>query len=683
MKNHHEVGHFKTRLMIPLLALAAMTAMAGESLAATTCSTCHGMPPLDSADGLRKPATGAFKGNHQTHMGATATASECAKCHGNAGYTTDHAVASSFNINMAANINSSPASGSYSKAAPFAQSATPTLGSCSNVNCHFEKSGASAPVWGTSPALTDCNTCHATPRGASGSHSKHEAAYGGTASCVQCHPNYGTTSFSHATSAGKDKIKVNAANTYNGGTATSWLPSQATSYGTCSTAACHDNGRGANVVTPTWGSTPPACSACHEAAPTTFSHTKHLTGLAAKFNRNAVCADCHKDYVQGTTTTADHIDGNVDVYFATSGDLGYTPNKAKGSALASCSTSNCHSNGKSTFASPSWGGASTGCNFCHPNLSAGHSIHINTLLAEISFYNYTTTSSAGGTYKFGCANCHPLAISNHLNGAVEVELTASASGGHLKAMNGVGATINGSLQCNNVYCHSNGYSAGSVYATTPVWGTSFSGDRCAGCHGNSPNSSIAGSPAHSAHVVGIHVDDIFNGVSRKLPIGGGNAVNAAHGRNNRSTTINCNICHNATVTSSANDKNNNCSGCHDGGTPPGGNKNILDPLTTNTANHVNGKVDIAFVNQKIATKAQLGNSAFAGYTAANAGGWSRNSNSMTFKTYTSSYDVSKSTLSASASWSQVAGCANVACHNGKTVRWTDTVTCTSCHTRLK
>jgi predicted CxxxxCH...CXXCH cytochrome family protein len=225
-------------------------------------------------------------------------------------------------------------------------------------------------------------------------------------------------------------------------------------------------------------------------------------------------------------------------------------------------------------------------------------------------------------YKFGCANCHPYTVASHIDGSVEVDVTANAAGGHLKNLNGTGgtpATFNGSKQCLNVYCHSNGYkpAASYTFATTPVWGAALAGDKCAACHGNSPNSTIVGSSAHAAHVVGIHVEDIFNGVSRKLPIGGGIPVNAAHGRNNRSTTINCNICHFATVTSSANDKNFYCSGCHDGATPPGGFKNIVYPLNVNTVSHVNGKVDVSFINQKIATKAQVATSAFAGYTAAN------------------------------------------------------------------
>ncbi len=581
MKNHHEVGHFKTRLMILLLSLASVTVMAGESVAATTCSSCHGMPPIDSADGLRKPATGAFKGNHQTHLGATATAAECSKCHGNAGYDSSHAATSGFMINMAANVNGSPATGAYSKAAPFAQSATPTLGSCSNVNCHFEKSGASAPVWGSSPASTNCSTCHDTPRGASGSHAIHEAKYGGTASCTQCHPNYGTTNFSHATSAGKHKIVVNTILNYAGGTNISWLPSQAKAFGTCSNVSCHSNGKG-------------------------------------------------------------------------------------------------------VYANPTWGGSSTGCDFCHPNLSAKHASHVVVANLATATYGSTVNSSNGTIYDFGCGNCHPTDIAKHINGTIDITLNKNHTG-PLTSKNNVSDDISGyaqnmgvSVTCAAAYCHSNGMATPTFYGSTFDWyeGT-YAGDKCARCHGNSPNTGgRVGSSAHTAHTVGIHADNIFNGVSRKLPIGGSATVNAAHGRNNRSTTLNCNICHALTVTSFANDKNGDCSGCHNGTSAPlKGNAAIA-----NTSMHVNGTVDISFINQKLATKAQVAQTVFRGYTGATSG-WARNNNS--YKTYTSSYDVTKGTLFAVASYSQALGCQNVACHSGVTVKWTDTVTCTSCHTRLK
>jgi predicted CxxxxCH...CXXCH cytochrome family protein len=574
MKNHHEVGHFKSRMMIGLLSLSILLVMAGQSFAAMTCSSCHGMPPLDSAE--RSPTSGSFKGDHQKHMGATASPAECTKCHGNSGYTNDHAATSGYMIQMKSFINSTN-NGTYSKAAPFAQTATPSFGNCSNVNCHFEKSGGSAPVWGTTTGM-DCNSCHAS-QPATANHTKHlSSSVGGVAiTCSKCHPDYGTTNFSHATSAGKHKIVVNTTMQYVGGTPTSWLPSQ----------------------TPVWGA---------------------------------------------------------------------------------CQNLSCHSNGKGTYINPTWGAApAAGCTLCHPNLSAGHKNHVGTLQSEISFYVYTSNKSTAAGNKFGCANCHPLNVASHINETVDVTLTASASGGSLKAKNG--AVTYSALQCGNIYCHSNGYTAGIVYTTTPVWGTSFVGDKCAACHGNSPNVGKAGSPAHTAHAVGIHYDDIFNGVSKKLPQGGGTAINAAHGKNSRSTTINCNMCHFSVVTAFANDLNGGCSGCHQASGNPAalfGNMSVA-----NHTKHVNGSVDVNFINQKVATKAQVVDSAFSAYTA-KPSGWQRRTNGMKFKTSTSHYDYTKSTLVAAASpYTTAAGCLNIACHSSVTVKWTDTITCNNCHTRLR
>lgn len=587
MKNHHEVGYFKNRLMILLLSLVSITVMAGQSIAAIDCSSCHGMPPLDSSDGLRKPATGAFKGSHSTHLGATASAEECSKCHGNSGYDSAHSKVSGNKINMAAIINSSPKPGaSYSKASPFDQVANPTLGSCSNVNCHFEQSGVNAPVWGTSPASTNCNTCHAYPP-ATASHTKHLSSVfkGLTITCSACHPNYDTSNFSHATSAGKHKIVVNTGNQYTGGTSISWLPSQATAYGSCQNVSCHSNGKG-------------------------------------------------------------------------------------------------------TYANPNWGATSTGCNFCHPNLSGKHDKHVILANLASATYGSTTNNSAGSVYDFGCGSCHPVDIANHLNDKVDITLN-STHGGPLKSKNNTTVDDSGytqnlgvSVTCAAAYCHSNGMATPTFYGASVDWYQTPAGDKCAICHGNSPSTGgKVGSSAHSAHVVGIHYDNIFNGVSKKLPNSGGATVNAAHGRNNRSTTINCNICHAATVTSFANDQNSECSSCHKAGGNPA--PLVGDLAIADTSKHVNGTIDVVFINQKLATKAQLATKAFAGYTASSAG-WSRNSNGMTFKAYTSSYDYTKSTLFAAATaYNSNNGCLNVACHASIPVKWTDTVTCTSCHTRLK
>lgn len=677
MKNHHGVGHFKKRLMIVSLSLFATVVMAGQSYAATDCSTCHGMPPLDSADGSRQPATGAFKGSHQSHVSPSALATDCVVCHSAAaGYDMKHSATSGNVIGLSASING----GTYSKGVSFSQSSLPIMGSCSNVSCHSDPYSAATvitPDWGTSAGCAACHTGANVITANGPATGSHTTVAGHAVACISCHE--AGTSATTVPSTGHIDTNIDVANV---GYAT-LNKVKGTAGTTCSTASCHPDPYSAGTATtPAWGTTANGCAACHTGAnvitasgPATGSHAAHAA---------VACISCHAAGTTATTAPSQgngHIDGNIDIF-----SFNYPANVAKhtaGSYTGTCSTAYCHSNGNSTFSSPTWGGSSTGCNFCHPNLSAGHSIHVGSLLTEISFYAYTSTKSTGTGYKFGCANCHPLTVASHMNSSVDVDLTASVSGGHLKAQNGSWSYT--ASQCNNVYCHSNGYKPGAsfTFAQTPTWLGSFTGDRCASCHGNSPNSNIVGSAAHSAHVVGIHYDDIFNGVSKKLPQSGPAAVNAAHGKNSRSTTINCNMCHYATVTSSANDKNSFCSGCHDGTTPPGGFKNVADPLVLNTGNHVNGKVDVSFIPAKIATKAQVVNSAFAAYTA-NASGWSRRSNSMPFKTYTSSYDYTKSTLAAGASpYTAAAGCLNIACHASIPVKWTDSVTCTSCHTRLK
>ena len=70
------------------------------------CSSCHTMPPLD---GPRDRATGAFRGNHQTHQPLNAHIENCAICHNSVSFTTGHYDG---RISFVQNINNSPASGS-------------------------------------------------------------------------------------------------------------------------------------------------------------------------------------------------------------------------------------------------------------------------------------------------------------------------------------------------------------------------------------------------------------------------------------------------------------------------------------------------------------------------------------------------------------------------------------------
>ena len=256
----------------------------------------------------------------------------------------------------------------------------------------------------------------------------------------------------------------------------------------------------------------------------------------------------------------------------------------------------------------------------------------------------------------------------------------------LAAINGASGIFGASkvsVKCSASYCHSNGYAANLQYAESPDWyGPAYSGDKCAMCHGNSPDSGgKSGSAAHSIHAVGIHYTDIFNGQSRKIASAGVNGVNAAHGAGNRSTTISCNICHNSTVTTSANDRNSSCStaSCHGtGGVSKG------EAIIANSALHVNGLVDVSFKPVQIATKAQVKPAHFKAYTSAASGNWLRNNSS--YKQYTSSFDYARIPLNTFTMWSSSApgqgSCSNISCHNGAAVKWNDTLNCQHCHKAL-
>jgi len=257
-------------VMLALLSVVSVLVMANESFAALDCTACHGtsgvsLRPLDTTpatqpSSYRNITTGAFKGNHSTHLGATPAASNCAICHNNSGYTSNHRDGA---ISMAANINASPVTSTYgTKGVFFNQTSVPVLQNCSNVNCHFEKI---TPAWGSDPAATNCDSCHAaTPT--SGSHNKHLDATHAAYTCTSCHA--ARTTFQHATSAGNvgRKIDLTAlpAGTYSGA-ADKYLPSQTPAYGECSNFYCHSGGQLNNAVAgyapqpgtaspPIWGS---------------------------------------------------------------------------------------------------------------------------------------------------------------------------------------------------------------------------------------------------------------------------------------------------------------------------------------------------------------------------------------------------------------------------------------------
>jgi len=461
-------------VMLTLLSVVSVLVMANESFAALDCTACHGtsgvsLRPLDTTpatapSSYRNITTGAFKGNHSTHLGATPAATNCAICHNNSGYTSSHRDGG---INMAANINASPATATYgSKGIFFNQTSVPTLQTCSSVNCHFE---TITPAWGSDPAATDCDSCHSSLP-TSGSHAKHEAQYGGTASCTKCHaarPN-----FQHATSAGNAGRNIDLSQqtgTYVGSNFR-YLPSQTGRlFGQCSTNYCHSSGQSFNgaSATPTYKAGPVwgvngsiACSSCHEAnLLNTGSHSKHIVA-----NNN--CGNCHTGATAATMVSATHVDGliNVDGSFA----VGYSQgtSSARGNSYGTCSAASCHS--ATTAAAPvtpAWGTAAT-CSSCHAAspVSGAHTLHV--AMSAVT-----------------CDTCHTAAsAATHIDGSINVIQMAAPVAKHAP---GVYAAT-----CTTV-CHSTDTTA----VATPSWGAQST---CTSCHALSPTTG-----AHTTHLTAI------------------------------------------------------------------------------------------------------------------------------------------------------------------------------------
>jgi predicted CxxxxCH...CXXCH cytochrome family protein len=302
-----------------------------------------------------------------------------------------------------------------------------------------------------------------------GSHAKHMPA--ATTAATACSPCHGTATATYTTKHRTGFINVTTNTTtslkYSLGSKIAQSGNMATKqFGTCSAASCHDNGKGVLVASPTWGNTAPVCTACHAAIPADNSHTKHIT--TSTFSNKATCADCHNGYTPTTSATANHRDNNIDVYKTSVNDLGYGADKTKGSAVSSCTTAYCHSNGQSadgTTTTPvykpvAWGAASLTCEGCHgassTTLTSGtHAKH----LASNSNNCTSCHTGAGATYT----------AASHINNSIDV-----ASG--LSYAN-QGTAGNGYSTCSNsaTGCH------GTM--TTKTWGTNTAFATCTKCHG--------------------------------------------------------------------------------------------------------------------------------------------------------------------------------------------------------
>lgn len=117
----------------------------------TSCSGCHGYTAAFTDGTARNNPTGAFIGDHTAHVVKVKTA--CTICH----VAPEDTTSTYFSHRTGTiQMQTAIAGGSYSKASPFAQTNTPTTGTCSTISCHG--GNTPTPQWGVGTA--GCVDCH-------------------------------------------------------------------------------------------------------------------------------------------------------------------------------------------------------------------------------------------------------------------------------------------------------------------------------------------------------------------------------------------------------------------------------------------------------------------------------------------------------------------------------------------
>jgi predicted CxxxxCH...CXXCH cytochrome family protein len=220
------------------------------------------------------------------------------------------------------------------------------------------------------------------------------------------------------------------------------------------------------------------------------------------------------------------VNGAVLLFFLAAGALIMVNlNSTISSADETCDCASCHGSNP-----PGHVNGAMSCSGCHdaPPQTGTHLVHYGSAPVDVMSYGDTGVSSTDAAYKFGCGNCHPLDITKHNNGTVDVELyDLSAPAGSLKSKNPASAAYTRGLitftyaskiagggsfsysngTCNNVYCHSGktvtsgpvGLPIGMdqygnptydpytvtlsrIYKATPPWGTTGTFTTCTECH---------------------------------------------------------------------------------------------------------------------------------------------------------------------------------------------------------
>jgi predicted CxxxxCH...CXXCH cytochrome family protein len=627
--------------------------------ASGACGTCHG-----TTSGTTKGQIGT--GSHTPHLAISAT---CETCHTGAGNGTSYTDPAHVDTTIDVSVD-----------VTYSAGGTPgnSYGTCSTTACH----GPGSPTWGNNTTSDQCTKCHGTPTASPapdtkkapptdlagdsantdaqvGAHQAHLGAthnYSSTIACSECHvipaafnSNGHIYDGVNDTTQGVAEVPIPGPLARTGGLTPQYnVPSA----GRCSTTWCHGAGLSGGDKVPKWntpiltGVASNDCAQCHGYPPSTSMHSGKVP---------TDCVSCHTHVNTAGTGFSDrtlHVNGVKE-----GGD----------------NCSDCHS---------SAGGATSGT-----TADTYHGKHGSiSFVGKLSLNDYGNTakgwysySNTGGVPSMGCGYCHPKSSATHMDGSLNLNFDPAEHvdmAGTLKAKNAATPSFTQnprvSVVCASVYCHSNGYYNGTAYGyvSTPNWyGGSFSVEKCSACHGNQP-----GTNAHGAHVVAIHYTDIYSGGTGKIAASGAVDSGAAHGDPNTSTTINCNMCHYDTVTSSANDKNTTCVTCHTGANLKGN-----AAIAAASTKHLDGSPTVAFNAVSVKSKAQIRDNITTVKELNDS--WTRTNN---YKSATNSHDAAKNALNTGTMWtSGTKTCSNVSCHNSNSVTWTSTTTsCSTCHTTL-
>ncbi|PLX91994.1 MAG: hypothetical protein C0621_10445 [Desulfuromonas sp.] len=268
----------------------------GPSNTLADCAGCHNYPPVDSAS--RDAASGDFIGDHDKHNTFT-----CATCHDAPVTETSVDFAHrTGNLDLADGSIGIVDNGTYSKGASFAQSNSPTGGTCATVDCHYNNV---TPAWGSAGPYS-CDICHTAMPPNTDAHLSHYTAKGWTTGdatyCAVCHAD---NSSGHTTDVTDGSIVMGGGLTI-GGTAPDVSCSN-------TPAGCHND-----HTSPLWVTDNGAivCTDCHTAGgaaagdPTSGLHTTtNITTHDATITGGAgtACEKCHT-----AVTTAPHFDGALD-----------------------------------------------------------------------------------------------------------------------------------------------------------------------------------------------------------------------------------------------------------------------------------------------------------------------------------------------------------------------------------